>query len=385
MNKKELAELKKNFSDSSDLLVLNHVVKAFVDAEKNIRCIQSYPAHEISVEETECLMPTFKRVLSGTMGKGLLEYAFPEEAYLEDGGQSILYNAVQGKLKDEESVSALLEHITNTMEYVSTYAILLGHFSYTVFRKSADDQLDPYQSHDYAFILGAICPVEVRIDGLVYNEADNAIEKKEAYDRIVAEIPSDGFLFPTFTGRGSDVNHVLYHTRTPKKVNVSFIENVLNCHFTQTANEQKTSFHTMMEEVVADELSYTVITDVNEKLRDIAAEYANEPELVAMDDIHVRDVLLDSGVTEQRAEQMQQVYRENTKDKPIAINNVIENKTIITAPDLHISIGKNATDKVRTQCVQGRRYLLIDLDDPELEINGMTVRLQENQEAPAET
>ena len=41
MNKKELNELRRNFSESSDLFTLNHVVTAFVDAEKEIRCQSS--------------------------------------------------------------------------------------------------------------------------------------------------------------------------------------------------------------------------------------------------------------------------------------------------------------------------------------------------------
>ncbi|WP_294476437.1 DUF4317 family protein, partial [uncultured Ruminococcus sp.] len=35
MNKKEIAEIKKYFSEDSDLLTINRVVTAFVDAEKN--------------------------------------------------------------------------------------------------------------------------------------------------------------------------------------------------------------------------------------------------------------------------------------------------------------------------------------------------------------
>ena len=112
---------------------------------------------------------------------------------------------------------------------------------------------------------------------LIYNEDDNAIEKKNVYDRIVAEIPTDGFVYPTFTGRGPDVNHVLYSAHKPKDVNISIIENVLGCPFNRTAQEQKETFQSMMQEIVSDELSYSVITGVNEKLRDIAAEYANEP------------------------------------------------------------------------------------------------------------
>jgi len=378
MNKKELSEIRKNFSDSSDLLVLNHIATAFVDAEKEIRCLDSRAYHDIPTEENECLMNTLKHVLAGTLGKGLLEYEFPQEAYEEGASQNILYEALDSKLENEAAVSMLMEHIVNHMDYLSTYAIFIGHCTYTVFQKSKNDEVDPYQSYDYSFLIVAICPVEVRIDGLIYNEDDNAIEKKAVYDRIVTEIPSDGFLYPTFTGRGPDINHVLYSAHKPKEVNISIVENVLGCHFTQTANEQKETFQTMMQEIVADELNYSVITGINEKLRDIAVEYANDPDLPVVDDIHVRDILLDSGVSQETAEEMQMAYREATQDKPITVNNLIENKTTISLDGITVSIGKDATDKVRTKFENGRRYLLIDLDDPAVEINGLTARIAED-------
>lgn len=173
----------------------------------------------------------------------------------------------------------MLDQIVKNMDYISTYAILIGHCTYTVFKKTRNDEINPYDSVEYSFLVTAICPVEVRIDGLIYNEDDNAIEKKVAYDRIVSEVPTDGFLYPTFTGRGPDVNHVLYSVRKPKEVNTSIVENVLGCKFVCTANQEKESFHTLLEDVVADELSYTVITDVNDKLKSIVEEYKNDAEL----------------------------------------------------------------------------------------------------------
>lgn len=377
MNKKELTEIRKNFSETSDLFVLDRVTTAFVDAEKHVRCLHTRAYHNISSEECECILSTLKRVLAGTLGKGLLELEFPNEAYEEGGSQAILYEALETKLDDENAVSVLIDQIVQHMEYVSTYAILVGHCTYTVFQKSKKDELDPYQSQEYRFLVTAICPVEVRVDGLIYNEDDNAIEKKEIYDRIVAEIPTDGFLYPTFTGRGPDVNHVLYSAHKPKQVNISIIEQVLGCTFQSTAQEQKEIFQNLMQEIVGDELSYTVITGVEEKLRDIAAEYANEAELPVLDDIQMRDVLLDSGVSQERAEEMQKAYREIAQEKPITIANLVENKTTIRFEGITVSIGKDATDKVRTQCVDGRRYLLIDLDDPAVEINGLTARIAE--------
>lgn len=377
MNKKDLNELRKNFSGASDLFTLNHIVSAFVDADKNVKCIKSDAFHNIPTEECDCYMETLRRVLAGTLGKGLLEYEFPNEAYEETGVQHILYEALNSRLADESAVNIMLDQIVKNMDYISTYAVLIGHCTYTVFNKTRNDEINPYDSVEYSFLVTAICPVEVRIDGLIYNEDDNAIEKKSAYDRIVAEIPTDGFLYPTFTGRGPDVNHVLYSARKPKELNISIIENVLGCKFVCTANQEKDSFHTLLEDVVAEELSYAVITDVNEKLQSIAEEYKNDADLPSVDDIQMRDILLDSGVSEEKAEKVQNLYREITKEKPLSVCNITENKTILTTEGITVQIAKDATNKIRTQCINGRRYLLIDIDEPQIKVNGMNVTLQE--------
>ena len=167
MNKKDLRELKKNFSDTSDLFTMNHVVTAFVDAEKNIRCQNSQAYHDIPQEEAFCYWKTFKKVLSGSLGKGLLEYEFPKEAYEEGAPQQILYQALNTKLKDESDVSVLLDQIVRQMDAVSMYAILIAHCTYTVFNKTRNDEKNPYVRLDYSFLAVAICTVVVRTDGLI--------------------------------------------------------------------------------------------------------------------------------------------------------------------------------------------------------------------------
>ena len=78
---------------------------------------------------------------------------------------------------------------------------------------------------------------------------------------------------------------------------------------------------------------------------------------------------------------MQTAYRENTQNKPFAACNLMESKTVIRTEDITIQIGKEATDKVRTQVIDGRRYLLIDLDDPSIDINGIKTQLLESHPA----
>ena len=152
MNKKELSELKKHFSAASDRFTLNRVATAFVDVDRNIHNIQIRPYHSIPAEENECLMATLKRVLSGTLGKGLIEYEFPQETYEEGGSQNILYGALQSKLENEDDVSLLMHQIADNLNYLSTYAILIGQCNYTVFQKSADEAENPYDTYELSLI-----------------------------------------------------------------------------------------------------------------------------------------------------------------------------------------------------------------------------------------
>ena len=40
------------------------------------------------------------------------------------------------------------------------------------------------------------------------------------------------------------------------------------------------------------------------------------------------------------------------------------------------NIAKDAVDKVRTQVIEGRKCLIIDLDDPEISVNGMPANIE---------
>ena len=67
-------------------------------------------------------MINLKKVLSGSIGKNLLEYSFPKDAYLEGGAQPFMYETLQSKLLDEEKVDNFLNAIVEKVEYVSTYS-----------------------------------------------------------------------------------------------------------------------------------------------------------------------------------------------------------------------------------------------------------------------
>lgn len=375
MNRKEVSELKKAISLDDDLFTLNRAAMAFVDADKNIKCQTNRSFTEIPREELECIADTMNKGLSGTLGKALIEYEFPQESYEDDHAQSIIYKAYESKLKDEESVQALIEHIVSNMNYVSAYTLTIVHSSYTVFKKNKSGREDPYDSYDYSFLLILVCPVEVRVDGLIYDEDENAIIKKTDYDKIVSEKPTDAVLYPTFTGRGPDVNHILIYNKNLKKPNISLIENVFECSFTSTVSDQKSAFHEILEEVVGDDLNYSFISNINEKIRDIVDLSKNDFDVAAIDENDVCNLLIDSGIEPEKEELIRNAYKKACGDGKLPAINLLENKMQLSADGITINVGKNAVDKIRTREENGRRYLLIDLDDPTIKINGMDSKL----------
>ncbi len=377
MNKKEIAEIKKNFSDSSGFFTLDHIISAYVDPQKNIRCNENKLYSLIPEDEGAVMLGSLKKVLSGSAGKNLIEYSFPNEEYQENGAQNILYAALKGKLKDETANAMLLERIINNMEYELAYAIIIGYCSYSIASKDKNDDTYDSADYEYNFIVTAICPVSTGDDGLMFDSENNAIVKKANTDLIISKKPTDGFLYPVFSDRSPDVNNVMYYTSTPKKPNISVVTDVLGCEFTMSCQSEKETFRQVLTDVVADELNYTVITQVNDALRDIVAKSKDETELPVIDDNKLHNILFDAGVSSEKLDALPAVFKEKIGSADgLTAENLIENKTVLATPEITINISREATDKVRTSVINGRRCLIIDLDDPSISINGLATSLQ---------
>lgn len=375
MNKKEIAEIKKNFSDDCGFFTVGHVISAFVDSEKNIKCKSNRLYNTLPAEEAELIMIILKKVLSGQIGKNLLEYSFPKEAYSDGGSQPFLYEVLKSKFTDDDISDKFLNEIVEKTEYVSTYSIFSAYCTYSVLKKNKNDDFGEDADLDYNFIITAICPVNLRIDGLVYNEETNEIAKKADSDRIV-ELPSDGFLFPVFNDRTPDVNGVMYYTKNAKKPNTSIVDDLLGCEFVMSCQSEKATFHAILNNVVADELDYSMITTVNEKIQEIVDQNSHETEIPTIDKNRLSSILWESGVSQEKLEHLPKVYETAMGDKPLTAVNLVDKKTVLSVPSITVNIKKDAVDKVRTQIIDGKKCLIIDLDDPDISVNGITASIE---------
>ncbi|MDE6780155.1 MAG: DUF4317 domain-containing protein [Ruminococcus sp.] len=375
MNKKETAEIKKNFSDKSGFFIMEKILTAFVDSEKNVRYNHVNSCLTMPEEEHEVYSETLKKVLNTNVGKAFVEYEFPDTAYDEGNSQYILHKLLKSELKDEQACEDFVNHIANNLVYGGNYALVTAYCCYTIRRKDKNDEFADGEDEIYRYLLTAICPVTTGSDGFVFDSFNNEIVKKLNTELIISKAPTDGFLYPVFSNRSTDINHIMYYSKKANDPNISMVENVLGCTFVMSAENEKANFQTILKSVVGEDLDYMVIKSVNEKIQEVVEENKDDTDRTVIDNSRLKEILSDVGVPEERVKMVEPVYEKVCGKAPLTASNLVDNKTVMTTAGITVNIKPDAGDKVRTSVINGRRCLLIDIDDPTIEINGLPVTL----------
>lgn len=374
MNKKETAEIKKNFSDKSGFFIMEKILTAFIDADKNLCYHNINSCLTMSVEEHDVYDETLKKVLNTNVGKSFMEYEFPNEAYDEGQPQDILYTLLKSELKDDEAAESFLHHIANNIVYEGPFAVVTAYCSYTVKTKDKNDEFSiDAEDEIYRYLLTAICPVHTGSDGFAFDSFNNEITKKAQHGAYYKQGSLGWLPLPRFQQpqHRCEPCHVL----SAGKPNISIVEDVLGCTFVMSAENEKASFQNILKSIVGDDLDYMLIKTVNEKIQDVVEENKNETDKTVIDNTRLKTILEDSGVPEERLQLLDPVYEKTCGAAPLTASNLVETKTVLTSPGITVNIKPSAADKVRTSVVDGRRCLLIDIDDPTIEINGLPVTL----------
>ena len=170
---------------------------------------------------------------------------------------------------------------------------------------------------------------------------------------------------------------MLYYTKNAKKPNTSVIEEFLGCEFNMTGQSEKAVFHSILGKVVGDELDLDLITNVNGKIQNLIDQTAHETEITTIDSHKLNSILWEAGVSQEKLEHLDAVYQQATDNKPLTAVNLVERKTVVSVPSITVNIGKGGVDKVKTQMIGGRKCLVIALDDPEISINGLEMKLEQ--------
>lgn len=380
MNKKELSEIRKNFSESSGFFTLNRVLTAYVDSEKNVLYKENKNYSLIPEDEGTVLFRTLKKALGGSLGKHLTEYTFSvdkAEAKDTNGAYVPLSLTVKGKLQNAYANDELIEKIVNNYDCSEAYAIIIGYCTYSI-TSSRDENDEDFgdREDEYNFIVTALCPACTGDDGLMCDRNNASIIKKSNTDLLISKTPADGFLYPVFSDRQPDPDSVLVYTKSPKKPNVSMVEDVLDCKFQMSCQSEKAAFGKILSAVLGDDLSYALITQVNGELSKIAANYEGSTELPKIDADKLESILSDVGVDAERLKALPDIFNDAVNGaEGLTASNLVENKVVIKALGTTVNVAGYNADNVRISVRDGRKCLVIDLDDPNVTVNDIDVRV----------
>lgn len=373
MNKKEVSEIKKNLSDDSGFFTINSVLTAFIDTDKKVRVCKVRPYTEILSDELDVIRDTLKKVLSTSVGKSFIEYQIPNEQYDQDGIQPLLYNLVKEKFQDDELVENFVNRVAQNIDYTPSFAIISAHCTYTVRVKNKNNDFNEDNTLDYNFMLTAFCQAELSDMGLVFSQDE--LSKKDNTEFVVSKSANDGFLYPTFSDRSPDVNAIMYYTKTYKKPNLSIIEDILGCEFVMSAQSEKAEFQNILKTVVGDDLNYNVITSVNDKIKEIIDFNKNDTETTTIDKSRLKNILHEVGVDNEKLLALDTVYETSMDKNSFTASNIVDTKTVISTPEITVNISQEGVQKIHTSNINGRRCIVIDVDDPSVEINGLPTKI----------
>ena len=372
MNKKEVLEIRKQFTPAN--CAITRIAGCYVDYEKNKKMESKSAFLSLPEEEAFKYFDIFKKTLSGTMGKNMLNMEFPIDQEMPGGTQEFLMKLKASKLEDDMLLEEFYDKVIATYEYAENYYIILIHAMYDVPGRSSDN-LEMFDASDevYEYLVCSICPVSLSKAGLSYNAESNCIQ-----DRIrdwVVDMPDKGFLFPAFNDRSTDIHGVLYYTKKSEDLQPELIEQLLGAKMPMSANTQKETFQMLIEDTLGEDGDYETIRNIHDTLNDMIEEHKEEPEPLQLDKTDVRKVFEKSGVSSEKMECFDQNYEETAGEKTsLLATNITETKKFqIETPDIVIKVNPERADLIETRVIDGRQCLVIAVDD-HIEVNGVNVR-----------
>lgn len=372
MIKKEISELKRLFTPAN--CSVSRICGCYVDGEKNKKTELKEAFLSLPEEDMFKYFEIFRKSLSGTLGKNLLNLDFPLNTETQNGTQEFLLRLRNSRLQEDSLLEDFYDRVIDAYDYVGNYLILIIHDAYDIPGRTSDGlAMEDASEEVYNYILCCICPVELSKPALSYNEVENTFQNR-IRDWVVG-MPDLGFLFPAFNDRSSDIHSTLYYSKNANDLHDTFIQQLLGCPLPLAAGFQKETFQSIVSETLGDSCDYDTVKTIHENLSEMLDENKNEPEPLVLDKYQVKSLLENSGVEEERLQDFDQRFDETAGERAaIFAENIVNSRAFeVKTPDVIIKVNPDRTELIETREIDGRRCLVIAIDG-DVEVNGIPLR-----------
>lgn len=381
MNDKEIGEIRRHLR--RDRSNITKIYGCFVNDNKEIITEFSQSTGIMPENEGDKYFALFKRVLSGSVGKNLIDITFKTSQVAGSPEHKLLMDLRESKLGDDELLHSFFQKIIDSVTLEGNYLILIGCDSYDVPFKGKDDLSDSYKSEEvYTYLICAICPVKQTKPNLHYVPEEKLFHDGAMNQPVSA--PALGFLFPAFDNRATNIYNALYYTHDIKVSQDALIEALFNTPVPMPAAEQKKCFEALLTTALGDECNLDVVQTVHDQLcqRIELHKEAKVPEPLMIAKADVKEALASCGVSEEHLAKFSVDYDETFGfEADLHPKNIIDSKRFeIKTPDVSIKVDPTRSDLIETRVIGGVKYIMICADE-NVEVNGVSIHIDEQEPA----
>lgn len=375
MNEKEIAEIRRRYR--ADRSGISRVRGCYVDTEKKIISRFNHLLGTLSQEESESLLGLFKKTLSGSLYKNLINLEFDTAAVTGSPEHGLLMKLRDSMLEDDDAIEELYAKISGSVHMETGYMILAAYEKYDVFdfSKSGDRELD--SGTVFPYILVCVCPVKLTKPQLSYYAYDNAFHNIAANSVITA--PEMGFMFPAFNDRAANIYNLLYYTRNAAVSYTDFVDTLFKVPLPMPAAVQRETFDSILSESVKEDCSLRVVEAIEDELGGLIEEHkqSNETEPLMISKHAVSEVLRAQGLPQEKVEEFNRRFDESFGEEAVLRpQNIISGKLEVETPDVSIKINPERRELLTTRTIDGKKYILIRAENG-VEVNGVSIEIED--------
>ena len=414
MNKKEVMEIRRQFT--TERCTISRMCSCYITHEKEVVPLPA--SRFLGLEDTEQAkyFAIFRKALSGTIGKNLLNLEFPQSAERitgqssgnpssdgstpddsdallpaagvsdaksgetpqdEEGmpveAQALLMDLLRSRLEDDALTEEFFRRIAASYNYGENYLVLMIYAAYDIPHRSTDGTtLFDGSSHVYPHILVTICPVKESQPELAFDPQSGLHERER--EPVIAR-PMTGILFPAFNDRDTDIHSALYYCAKTDDTQENFFRQILGCPAPWLAPAQKDAFCDVTAEALGENCDFETAKKVQQNLGEMMERAQEEAASLELSGSDVRRLLESSGVPDENLEDFDENFsRAAGEGGTISAVNVADTRKLrVESSGIRITADAGSTDLIETRFIDGRPCLVIEADD-HVTVNGVPVR-----------
>ncbi len=371
MNEKEIAEIRRRFKeDRNNISVIRG---CYVNTDHEIISGFKQSVAMLTVEEYEKYLAIFRKTLSGTPQKNLIDIQFTSNAVLYSPQHQLLMKLKDSRLTDDEAVKMFFDSVISSLPNDDNYLLLLMSDTYDLPSNGKDED----STEIFSYIVCCACPVHNSKPSLSYSDDDKVFHNSRLIRQV--SMPDFGFMFPAYENHAANIYSSLYYTRDGSLSGGDFARSAFDCELPMPAKEQRSTFCSVLEKSLGDSCSLDVVQTVGDRLNDIIEEHKQDKEEPLTFSKHfVRSALETCGVEDEKITSFEKMFDEEFgNNAELSPKNIVGNgRTELRTPDVVINVTAGKGDLVETRVINGSKYILVRADAG-VEVNGVNISIGE--------